>query len=78
MGLPLKDDGSCANLDGSRCSIYEARPLVCRIDDLYDELHAPHATREEIHHLTAELCNGMQVEDGLDESLRVVITPHSD
>ena len=33
----LKPDGSCVNLTSEGlCGIYETRPVVCRIDGLYD------------------------------------------
>ena len=30
-----RGDGICKYLDGNLCSIYESRPLKCRIDDSY-------------------------------------------
>ena len=31
-GLPIKKDGTCANLIGKLCSIYDDRPDCCRVD----------------------------------------------
>jgi Fe-S-cluster containining protein len=28
----LKPDGSCVNLNGTKCEIYEKRPEICRVD----------------------------------------------
>ena len=33
-GLPIKKDGSCANLIGNICSIYHTRPNICRVENL--------------------------------------------
>lgn len=31
-----KGDGVCRYLNGNLCSIYEERPLICRVDDFYN------------------------------------------
>ena len=35
LGLPCDDDGVCTNLiqDDNTCSMYEDRPLICRVRD---------------------------------------------
>lgn len=33
-----RGDGVCKYLDGNLCSIYENRPLLCRIDESYEIL----------------------------------------
>lgn len=35
--LPTNPDGSCIMLKDGKCTIYEDRPLICRVDDLYNE-----------------------------------------
>ena len=34
--MPTKKDGSCVYLKEDRCSIYEDRPDICRINDGYE------------------------------------------
>ena len=33
-----RGDGTCKYLDGNICSIYEERPLLCRVDESYEVL----------------------------------------
>jgi|TARA_R110002167_G_scaffold355489_1_gene569861 Fe-S-cluster containining protein len=36
-GIEINDKGVCKNLkDDNTCGIYETRPLICRIEELYD------------------------------------------
>ena len=32
-----KKDGSCEKLVDNKCSIYETRPLICRVDDYFEK-----------------------------------------
>lgn len=71
--LPRGEDGACLHLLGRLCLIYDRRPLVCRIDDLFDAGATGFSDRDELYRKTAEACNAFIDEDGLDESLHVVI-----
>jgi len=51
------------------CSIYEDRPLFCRIDDIVPKSMG----LKEWHKLNASMCNALQEEAGMDESFMVVI-----
>lgn len=59
----LKDfdlgNGVCKFLDQEtkKCSIYENRPLVCRIDGMYEAYYAKTMTRVEFYYLNYEACN---------------------
>ena len=36
-GITINDNGNCTNLTPEKtCGIYEDRPLICRIEELYD------------------------------------------
>lgn len=38
-GIEIDDAGVCKNLkDDNTCGIYEDRPLICRIEELYDRI----------------------------------------
>ncbi len=38
-GLTIRDDGRCCHLDDAGlCSIYEDRPLLCRVEELLDRV----------------------------------------
>lgn len=59
---PVKEDGSCAHLnEDNTCSIYEKRPLICRIDDGYDLLFSKRMSREEWHALNYKGCRTLQL-----------------
>lgn len=84
LGLPPKEEGSsvCAHLDEETnlCKIYEKRPLVCRVDDLYDtlavkmiEMNKPRKSREEYYQDNADACNEVIREAGLGDEFLVQI-----
>lgn len=56
------DDGTgkCRYLDGSLCSIYENRPLLCRIDESYEAFFKDKMTLEEYYRLNYEACNRLK------------------
>jgi Fe-S-cluster containining protein len=37
-GLKIGADGYCSNLKDSVCTIYEDRPLICRVEEAYDRV----------------------------------------
>jgi Fe-S-cluster containining protein len=37
-GLEIGADGYCSNLKNSVCTIYEDRPLICRVEEAYDRV----------------------------------------
>ena len=43
------------------CSIYDNRPLLCRIDDSYDIYFKDRYTKEEYYKLNYEVCKKLQV-----------------
>lgn len=51
-----RGDGVCIYLDGNICSIYEQRPLKCRIDDFYNEYLRGKMSLEEYYRLNYEAC----------------------
>ena len=67
----LKEDGSCSQLneDGT-CNVYDHRPIICNIK--YG-IMLNHADETEYYKATADMCNSMIREAGLDESYLVKI-----
>lgn len=51
-----RGDGVCKYLQGNLCSIYEHRPLKCRIDDSYEVYFKSIMTREEYDRKNQEMC----------------------
>lgn len=52
-----RGDGSCKYLKGNLCSIYESRPLLCRVDDAYNALFKEYITKEEYYSENYKICN---------------------
>ena len=59
-----RGDGICKHLDTdtNRCTIYEKRPDICRVDKQY-ELHGKDKTWPEFIELTLEACDLLNTED---------------
>lgn len=55
-----RGDGICKYLDGNDCSIYENRPLLCRIDDSYDSMFSSLMTREDFYKINKKACKKLQ------------------
>ena len=67
-GLPVKPGTTeCLHLENGKCSIYETRPDVCRVDVMLDMV----ADRKLWYDRTVKLCNEFQEEDGIDEKYRL-------
>ena len=64
-GIPIyaeldRGDGICRYLKGNLCSIYNDRPLFCRIDDCYEQFFKEKYTRDEFYRLNHEICNKLK------------------
>ena len=57
-----RGDGVCRYLKGNLCSIYENRPLLCRIDESYDKYFSEIYTRDEYYRLNEQACKILQSE----------------
>lgn len=51
-----RGDGVCKYLKGNLCSIYENRPLLCRVDESYEMFFLDKMTREEFYELNYRSC----------------------
>ena len=49
-------NGICRYLYGNECSIYENRPLICRIDESYSAFFSEQMTYDEYLQLTYACC----------------------
>lgn len=50
-------NGVCRYLNGNKCSIYDNRPLLCRIDESYEAFFKDIITIDEYYRLNYEACN---------------------
>lgn len=55
-----RGDGICKYLFGNRCSIYEERPLLCRVDECYDLYFYKIMEREKYYILNMEECKKLK------------------
>ena len=51
LDLPSDKDGGCLNLDKetNKCSIYENRPDICRVDKMYEKFDIATKDQSEVH-----------------------------
>lgn len=55
-----RGDGVCKYLVGNLCSVYDERPLLCRVDESYDVYFSKIYSKEEYYKLNAEACKFLQ------------------
>lgn len=65
--------GRCSMLIENKCTIYESRPLLCRIDESYEQIFSTLMTKEEFYLQNATACNALQEKLGIDTRYRVYI-----
>lgn len=56
-----RGDGICKYLDNNLCTIYEKRPLLCRIDDSYRAFFSSVMSKEEYYRLNYEACSELRM-----------------
>jgi len=71
VGLPDRGDGACIHLDKeNKCSIYEDRPLICRVDELFEEIDHG-MTKEEWYDANKKSCNSLIDKLNLDKKYKL-------
>lgn len=55
-----RGDGVCRFLEGNLCSIYEDRPLLCRVDESYEMYFKNQYTLEEYYEMNYDGCRVLQ------------------
>lgn len=67
-----RGDGVCIHYKpGLGCTVYEIRPLACRIDDGYQAFASNQMSQQEYYHINAQVCNKLQEVAGLPLNWRV-------
>ena len=63
------EDGSCKYLDKSSnlCTIYDERPIFCRVDEYYDKCMSDQMSREEFYRQNKEICYKFREEEKLQK-----------
>lgn len=57
-----RGDGVCIHLDGNLCNIYESRPIICRVDEMYDRIYSKLYSRDVFYQLNLDICHEFQKE----------------
>ncbi|MEE4565838.1 hypothetical protein V2U88_25660 [Paenibacillus polymyxa] len=68
-----RGDGICIHLRDQQCSIYDDRPKLCRVDEMYETFFKKHYDRTTFYIENLKVCRSMQEEAGLPESQYVQI-----
>lgn len=55
-----RGDGVCKYLKGKLCSIYEKRPLLCRVDECYHKFFSEKMSLEEYYELNENECKKLK------------------
>jgi uncharacterized protein len=66
-----RGDGVCKHYDSDTklCSIYDTRPLICRIDKAYDKIFNKFMTKKTFYNIQIKSCNK------LDDSNNIPLIP---
>lgn len=60
-----RGDGVCINLNKDNlCDIYESRPFICNVDEVYNRYFRGRMTIEEFYKWTDKACKVMQRVEG--------------
>ena len=62
-------DGVCEKLIDNKCSVYETRPLLCRIENMIEKI-LPGVDKEEYYKLNIKACNMLIDRFGLGDEWR--------
>ena len=57
-------NGICRYLKGNECSIYENRPLICRVDECYEIFYKDKMSYDEYLQLTYKCCEILKNKKG--------------
>lgn len=55
-----RGDGTCKYLIGNDCSIYENRPILCRVDECYELYFKNQLEKEEYYRLNKDMCKKLR------------------
>jgi len=60
-----RGDGVCKHLtEDNLCSIYDHRPFVCNVDEIYNKCFRGRMTVEEFYDITGKACKILQDQEG--------------
>mgnify|MGYP003656685331 CR=1 FL=1 len=57
-GLEVAEDGYCSNLKDNMCTIYDDRPLLCRVEELFDRYEELREVEPRLFNLVSQARGG--------------------
>ena len=61
-----RGDGVCRHLVGDLCDIYVSRPIVCRVDEMYEHGFSETLTRDAYEALMTDACRELKKQYGIN------------
>lgn len=58
----------------NNCTIYNNRPLECRVDEMYEKVYSTQYSRIEFYRMNAQICNAMQAEECIENKYKVIFS----
>jgi len=58
-----RGDGVCKYLEGNLCSVYEERPLFCRVDECYEIFFKDKMSKEKFYEINYNICKTLKKEN---------------
>ena len=73
LNLPHNGDGICLNLNKktNKCSIYETRPDICRVDKMFEKHFKSKMSKKEFFVKNTESCHQLIDKESLDKSFKI-------
>lgn len=66
-------DGICMHYDPQiGCKIYQDRPIICKIDEGYEQFFSTLMSLQKYYKVNADACNQLQIEHQLDKKFRII------
>ena len=67
-------DGVCIYYKDKQCTIYDKRPLECRIDEMFDKTFYKHFKNKKEYYIeNAKVCNILQENSNIEDKYRIDI-----
>jgi len=61
------------NETDNTCKIYETRPSICRIDEMYQVRYIDFFSKKDFYIENAKVCNQLQLKNKLSSSFNIII-----
>lgn len=55
-----RGDGVCRYLNGNLCSIYEQRPILCRVDESWEKIFFTTMSKEDYYEANYRACKALK------------------